>query len=121
MSLKELKEQIEKIEIGYDYESVYCDLYNAVIDYQNDSQEWDFEYLFEDYIDYDLAEERAKYELENGGLARLQCYLNDVSVYGCNLFRIDGYGNLENVYKDDLEYLKEGILDIIDDKLKEVK
>lgn len=116
--LRELKERVENIEITYDYEETYCNLKNVVIDYMNDTQDWDFDYIGEDIIDYELAEEQAKHELEQGGLARLYYYLGNVN---CNneLFKINGYGNLEDVTIDDLKYMKEEILDLINDKLSE--
>lgn len=119
--LKELKEKIENIEITYDYDETYNDIYNNVIDYENETQDFDLEYLFEDFIDYEIAEERAKYELEHGGLERLKYYINDTNFYMNDIFKINGYGNLENVYKEDLDMLKEEILQEIDEKLKEEK
>ena len=116
--LKKLKERVESIEITYDYEEVYCDLKNAVIDYMNDTQDWDFETVGEDIIDYDFAEEQAKSELENGGLLRLYCYLGDANL-NSDLFKINGYGNLESVYKEDLQNMKEEMLDMINDKMTE--
>ena len=116
--LKKLKERVENIEITYDYEEVYCDLKNAVIDYMNDTQDWDFETVGEDIIDYDFAEEQAKSELENGGLLRLYCYLGDANL-NSDLFKINGYGNLESVYKEDLQNMKEEMLDMINDKMTE--
>lgn len=116
--LKELKERVESIKITYDYEDVYYNLKNAIIDYMNDSQDWDFESIGEDIIDYDFAEEQAKHELENGGLLRLYYYLGDANLDSA-LFRINAYGNLENVYDEDLQNMKEEILDMINDKIKE--
>lgn len=116
--LRELKERVENIEITYDYEEAYCNLRNAVIDYMNNTQDWDFDTIGEDIIDYELAEEQAKRELEQGGLARLYYYLGNVN-YNNALFKINGYGNLEDVDIDDLEYMKEEILDLINDKLSE--
>ena len=116
--LKEFK-QIENIEITYDYEEVYSNLYNTCIDYMNETQNWDFEYLFEDIIDYDFAEERAKYELEQGGLIRLYYYLGDANLNN-SIFRIDGYGNLSDIHKEDLEYLKQEILERIEELESEV-
>ena len=110
MNKKELKERVQNIAITYDYEETYTDLYNTVINYMNETQDWNLEYLFEDYIDYDLAEERAKYELENGGLARLKYFLNDTDLNQA-IFKVDGYDNLTNIDKSDLEYLKEEIID----------
>lgn len=115
--LKEFKERIEKIESSYDYEEYYTELYNATVDYMNDTQDFDFEYLFEDIIDYDSAEERAKYELENGGLLRLYYFLGDANLNN-DMFRINGYGNLTDIYKDDLDYIKEEILNAINEKLE---
>ena len=114
--LKKLKEEISNIEITYDYEQTYCNLKNATIDYQNETQNWDFEYLFEDFIDYEIAEEIAKSELEKGGLIRLYYFLGDANLNN-DIFKIDGYGNLSDIDKSDLEYLKEEILNIIEEKL----
>ena len=117
MDLKELKEKIENIEITHDYENSYTDLYNAVIDYMDETQDFDFEYLFDDIIDYEMAEERARYELENGGLVRLYYFLGDIN---CNndIFRINAYGNLEEINIDDLEDLKQEIIDKINEKIE---
>lgn len=115
--LKKLKERVESIEITYDYEEVYCDLKNAVIDYMNDTKDWDFEYIGENIIDYELAEDQARYELENGGLARLYYFMGNANMNN-ELFKINGYGNLEDIDIDDLNNMKEEILDMIDEKLK---
>lgn len=116
--LRELKERIENIKINYDYEESYTNLYNTVIDYMNDTQDFDLEYLFEDFIDYGTAEEIAKNELTNGGLVRLSYYLGDVNLND-EIFKLDGYGNLENIDIDDLNNLKDEILENINDKLAE--
>lgn len=116
--LKELKEIVENINVTYDYEESYCNLKNAIIDYMNTTQDWDFDYIGEDIIDYELAEEQAKHELEQGGLARLYYYLGDAN-FNNNLFKVDGYGNLQDLEKTDLENMKEEILDLINDKLSE--
>ena len=118
--LKELKEKIENIEVGYDYEETYTNLKHTVIDYMNDTQDWDFESIGEDIINYELAEERAKYELENGGLVRLYYFLGNANMNN-ELFKLNGYGNLEDLDIDDLNNMKEEILDLINDKLEEVE
>ena len=109
MDLKELKDKIEKIEITNNYDECYGELYNACIDYMNETQNFDLDYLFEEFVDYETAEERAKYELENG-LERLYYFLGDTKISNNSLFRINVYGNLENISKEDLEMLKEEIL-----------
>lgn len=116
--LKEFREEIEKIDITFDYDESYTNLRNTTIDYMNETQDWDFDYLFEEFIDYEIAEDIAKNELEQGGLIRLYYFLGNANLNN-SLFRIDGYGNLEDITKDDLDYLKEQIIDIIDDKLNE--
>lgn len=110
MKKEQLKEIIENIDITFDYDETYCNLRNAVIDYMNDTQDFDLEYLFDDFIDYDLAEEQAKHELEQGGLVRLWYFLGNANL-NYDLFRINGYGNLENIDIDDLRCLKDNILD----------
>lgn len=114
--LKELKNKIEGIEITYNYDECYGELYNACIDYMNDTQNFDLDYLFEEFISYNEAEERAKYELETGGLERLYYFLGDTDLPNNILFKINAYGNLENISKEDLETLKEDILNNIDEK-----
>lgn len=114
--LKELKEKIEAIESSYDYDTYYTELLNATIDYQNETQDWCFEEMFNDIIDYEIAEYRAKQELEQGGLIRLYYFLGDANLNN-DIFRIDGYGNLTDITKDDLDYIKEQILDEINEKL----
>lgn len=116
--LREVKERIENIKINYNYEESYTNLYNTVINYMNDTQDFDLEYLFEDFIDYETAEEIARNELNNGGLVRLSYYLGDTNLND-EIFKLDGYGNLENIDIDDLNNLKDEILENINDKLAE--
>lgn len=116
--LEELKNIIESIEVSYDYEETYNNLYNAVIDYMNDTQTWDFEGFFENFITYDVAEDIARSELDNGGLIRLYYFMGDANLNN-DLFKIDGYGNLTDIDKSDLDYLKEEILEEIEEKLQE--
>lgn len=115
MNKRELKEKIENIEITYDYEESYNNLYNTCIDYMNETQDFELEYLFEDYIDYDLAEEIAKRELENGGLERLRYYMGDTYFHYRDIFKIDAYGNLSNIDIDDLKNLKDEIIENLEE------
>ena len=118
MDLRELRNAVEAIDITYDYEQSYSDLYNTVIDYSNENQDFRFDSNFDDYISYDVAEEMAKRELEDGGLLRLWYFMGDCN-FNNNLFRIDGYGNLADITKEDLENLKEEILESIDYELED--
>ena len=112
--LKELKEKIENAE-SWDYDEYYTTMLNATIDYQNETQEWDFEYLFEDIIDYELAEDYARRELEEGGLVRLYYFMGNANMNN-EIFRVNGYDNLEDIDKDDLDCIKNEILEIIEEK-----
>lgn len=111
---EELINYLESYVITYDYEKDYTNIRNSCIDYMNNTQDFDIEECFDSIVSYDVAEDIAKYELENGGLVRLYYFLGDAN---CNnsVFRINGYGNLEDITKDDLEYLKEDILDRLKD------
>lgn len=116
--LKELKDKIKDIEISYDYEDTYNKLYNACIDYMNETQNFFLDDLFDEYFSYDSVESIAKQELENGGLERLQCFLGDTNLYYRDIFKIDAYGNLSNIEKDDLECLKDSIIESINYELE---
>ncbi len=117
MTLNELKKKIEAIEITYDYEECYGSLYNTMIDYWNEEQNFFGEELFFDFIDYDTAEEYVRCALEDGGLARVYCFLGDINPMASDFFKIDGYGNLAEVYKDDIELLKEEIVVEINNRM----
>ena len=110
MTKQELLKKIKDIEVTYDYEQTYCDLRNACIDYMNDAQDWDLDCLFEDWYDYSTIEDIAKNIIDNDGLLRLYYFLNDANLNN-DLFKINTYGNLEDVHKDDLDYLKEYIIE----------
>ena len=119
MTLNELLEKLEEVDIdnyNKDTEELYTDIINNVIDYENHSQDFDLEYLYEDIIDYDTAEEIAKSELNNGGLIRLYYFLGDANLNN-NMFRINGYGNLEDFDRFDLRDLKQALIDEIKNKL----
>ena len=118
MNIRELRENIEGIAIGYDYEAVYGELYNTMDEYWCETQHWFGEDLFANFVDYDYAEELAKYELEEGGLARLYYFMGDVNFVCCNLLKINAYGNLEEVDIDDLNLLKDELIAEIDEEIE---
>ena len=98
-------------------EEAYSDLYNACMDY-----DYDLEDIFEDYITEDIAEEMAKHELESWGLARLYHFMWDVNFCCCDLFRVNGYWNLEEVDHGDIENIISEIEDrtgITEDDIEE--
>lgn len=118
INLKELKKRIEEIEINYDYEKLYHELYNIALDYMNGTQDWSLEDYFNEVVDYELAEEITKREIEEGGLIRLYYFLGNVNLKN-ELFKINSYGNLEDLKKSDVNYLKELLIEKIKNKIKE--
>lgn len=87
--LKELKKEINNYSIDYE------DALYQLRDLDDEG------YYSEDFIAYDEAEELTKKQLEDGGLARLNCFIDGVDLTA-DIFKLDGYGNLENCYKNDL-------------------
>lgn len=120
MKLKDLKDKIENIKVSWDYEDTYNKLHNACIDYQNDTQDFsvDLDSPFDEIFTCDVVEEIAKQELEQGGLSRLYYFMGNVNFATQNLIRINAYGNCEEIKHDDLQLLKETILDNINYALK---
>lgn len=112
--LEQLKKEIEKIEIGYDLEETYCNLINATIDYQNETQTCDFEGIFEDYIDDELLKAQVEYNLKKFGVWAVKNLLDDIKDE-CGIYKIDAYGYGHDVTIEDLKDIKAQILDVIDD------
>lgn len=116
MSIKNFYEDICNVAINYDEaaDSVYNQLYGICENYEN---ECDCTEFFNNFIDYSTAEEIARTELETNGLSRLKCFIGNCYL-DTDLFRLDGYGNLENVTVDTLETLREDILDAINAQME---
>lgn len=117
MNKKELLDILKHYDWSYtngkSLEEMYNEIYNRCVDYMNDTQDWSIEEHFNDFLDYEAAEEMAKHELENGGLVRLYYFLGNAN---CNndIFKIDGYGNLEDVTQEDLKFLVTDIIDTLE-------
>lgn len=111
--LKELKKRIEGIEISYNYEETYCDLINATIDYQNETQKWNFEYIFEEFIDEELLKDQVKYNLDEFGVWAVRNLLDDIKDE-CGIYKIDAYGYGHDLTYEDLKDIKDQILETIE-------
>ena len=118
--LESLRKEIKNIEITSDLEETYCKLINATIDYQNETQTWDFESIFEEYIDDELLKETVEYNLKEFGVWAVRNLLDDIKDE-CGVYKVDAYGYGHDITIDDLEDIKEQILDVIDDLESEVK
>ena len=102
-SLMELESDLTNYKITL--EEWYSRLYNILSDF-------DGENLLEDFITVDYAEEMAKQQLEEWGLARLYYFMWDVNWNTAEIVHLDGYGNCEEATSDDLTDI---IDDVIDD------
>ena len=106
--VEKAKKYIEELEIlrdnlSFDYEENYNRILKIANNFDNDFEDI---YLTDIFYDFDIvkeeeAESRLKYELENGGIDRVRCFINDTTAD--TVYKIDGYGNLENVYIGDFE------------------
>ena len=98
---KQLLDLKERLESHWDLEWYFAELYNILSDFYGED-------LLVDYITYEYAEEMAKQQLEEWGLARLYYFMWDVNRNTAELIHLDWYWNCEDVVNDDL-------IDIIDD------
>lgn len=120
MTLEELREEIEAVPIDYAYgeeDKIYTQLSNTMADYWNEHQDFLGEYLFDDFMTYDEAEDYLREELTSGGLDRLINAIGDISA-SLSMYKMDAYGNLEDIDPDDFISLKENLLEVIDDEIK---
>jgi len=124
--LGELFEEINNIEVDYDYDGTYEALVSAVEDFVAEYySEYDCDELEEvihpsdgvNYIvDYEEAERYAQDVMsEEGGLVRLYYYMGDCNFASDNLYWCNGYGNLEMLTKERLESFKAEILSTIEE------
>lgn len=104
--LEELKEKLPSM----DYENIYCDLDNILIDYDNEAQ--DNLYLSDslsELVDF-VDDEIMGYLIEDceNDIDRLRCFIGDT--YTSSLYKANAYGNLENVSDDDFIYCIDEII-----------
>lgn len=113
------RETIKKLEDlrgelpNMDYENIYCDLWNILADYDNEAQ--DNLYLCDalneivEFVDDEIME----YLIEACGndIDRLRCFIGDT--HSSSLYKVDRYGNLENVNDDDFIYCIDEIIERI--------
>ena len=109
MELKEILEKVEDIE----WLSDFWELYNLTVNDVNGAEE-----LFEDYIDIDVLEDWTMHELKEYGVERLQYFLPERISYE-DVFRVDGYGNIQNVDSSDLDYVKEELIKLIKEQMED--
>lgn len=108
---EELKERLFKNTT----EENYCTLVNTAIDYDNEAQDNLYLYDTIQELVYFVDEEIMEYLIKENStsLCRLRYFINDT--YDADIYKLDGYGNLENVSNDDFEFC----IDECINKLKE--
>ena len=112
--LKEIKENL-----SYDYQKNYTEIYNACVDIDN---EYGNMYLCDHIHDYGLLDEDdIQYWLErnNNDLDRLRFFIGDT--YSSDMYRLNAYGNLENIGIDDFKDLCDELIDVVREDLKSLK
>lgn len=111
--LEELKETISK----NNTETNYCDIINTLIEYDNNAQ--DNLYLYDnskeivDIIDDELLQYYLEEQLKNNGAYSLYYIFNELE-HPDDLYKLNVYGNLENVTDGDF-------INIIDDAIDTLK
>lgn len=121
------KETIEKLKeiksnlAAQTNEKNYCDMINAMIDYDNEAQDnlylYDNTLEYYDFIDNELIEDYITQQLKEYGVDRVRCILNDT--YDDDIYYIDAYGNLNNVSDDIFEECIDNAIKILEDAIEE--
>lgn len=124
-NLKELrKETIKKLEevknnLSYNNDKNYCDMINTLIDYDNEAQ--DNLYLYDriqemtEFVDDEMLNNYLIKE-NSDSISRLRYFINNTQ--DDDIYKLDGYGNLENVDKQDFEDCIDEAIDILKESLE---
>ena len=120
---KDTIKQLEDVKnnLGYDMETNYCNMINTMIDYDNEAQ--DRVYLSDNARDSlnILDDELLEYYLkENNGMERL-FYATRGLEFADSIYKIDAYGNLENVYEEDFESCIDDAIESLKEAIEEDK
>lgn len=111
-NLREMFEEAERDINNYDFSAAVNDLKNIGYEYGQDD-------LVNDFIDEDYINDMVKNELESGGWTRVACFLAKVDSINNDYYRINGYGNLEEIDKSDLECTLSDLKRNLADELQE--
>ncbi len=98
----------------------YTDIYNLVIDYENDTQDFDLDEYFSEFLDEDELIERIKYEADSG-VERLYYFLGDtnVSLHYADFWKLNAYGNLDAVDDDEIRDLVNDIREYLEQRFED--
>lgn len=107
--LEELKEELPSM----CYDDIYCELDNILIEYDNEAQ--DNLYLSDalneigNFVDEEMLPDLIR--ACNDDICRLRCFIGCTNL--ASIYKLDGYGNLENVNDDDFIYAIDEIIERI--------
>lgn len=98
-------DKLEEIKNNLSYDNIknYNKIFNLCCDYEN---EHIGSYLTDKIFEYDFVDEESlEYLIKENStdLSRLRCFIN--GTYDADIYRLNGYGNLVNIGKDDFELL----------------
>lgn len=111
--MKKLKlETIKKLEelksnFSYDMEENYKNMVNIMIDYDNEAQ--DDLYLYDttlqliEFVDEETFKYYIEYQFKEFGMCRAPYIFRSLE-YSDSIYKIDAYGNLQNVDTEDFTY-----------------
>ena len=110
---EKLKKRIEEIIENNDYiyrETIIPDIINALIDYQNETQDYKLENYTRTFENYDSIEQYVKDQINEMGLERIPYLIGDTR-FDYDYYKINAYWNLENIQYGDIENRIGDILD----------
>lgn len=124
---KLIKETIKKLEelkdnLNFDNEKNYCDMVNIMIDYDNKAQ--DDLYLYDtvretvEFIDEETLPYYIESQLKEFGINRI-IYMVGMVEYIDSIYKVNAYGNLENVDNSDFIYCIDETIERLKEKLGE--
>lgn len=113
MTRKECIHQLKNVDCSYKrtVQEIYNDVYGIISDYGDPDL---IDSLDIEYLDEEQAEEFASNKLCNDGLVSAANCLSDLREFN-GVYHVDGYDNLEDVTRNDIEELIDELVDSLND------
>ena len=111
-SFKKMKDNL-----SYNYDENYTKLINTAVDYDNETNHYLYLYdTIRDTVDF-VEYESLSYHIGkcDNDISRLRFFIGDTR--GADLYKLNGYGNLENVDNDDFLMCIDACLDKLSNEL----
>ncbi len=116
--IKELKNIKENL--SYDMAADYYKILKTCVEIENDYGEpYPVDFIEgQDFITEEDVEQRIK-EDDDMYLDRIRCFIGDT--YSSSIYKLDGYGNLQNITSEDLKSLCDDVVDLLNKNIKSLK